>query len=126
MIQEIQQLEKQIQTWKNLNMFGFGDYTKEIAEAETKIEEMKQIKEFDKSVVDNFIERIIIAADGKVTIVLKFGTTFDAIMQNKLLFTYDGKGDEDIPFLNLKFITDIDEFRNHILYYQSLRCSDRT
>lgn len=59
---------------------------------------MKQIKEFDKSVVDNFIERIIIAADGKVTIVLKFGTTFDAIMQNKLLFTYDGKGDEDIPF----------------------------
>ena len=102
------------------------DMEKELQVLKNKIEEMKQIKEFDKSVVDNFIERIIIAADGKVTIVLKFGTTFDAIMQNKLLFTYDGKGDEDIPFLNLKFITDIDEFRNHILYYQSLRCSDRT
>lgn len=47
MIQEIQQLEKQIQTWKNLSMFGFGDYTKEIAEAETKIEEMKQQKDIN-------------------------------------------------------------------------------
>ena len=40
MIQEIKELEKQIQTWKNLSMFQ--DFSKEIAEAEAKIEEMKQ------------------------------------------------------------------------------------
>ena len=47
MKQEIQQLEKQIETWKNLSMFGFGDYTKEIAEAEAKIEELKQHKDIN-------------------------------------------------------------------------------
>ena len=45
MIQEIQQLEKQIQTWKNLSMFQ--DFSKEIAEAEAKIEEMKQQKDIN-------------------------------------------------------------------------------
>ena len=45
MIQEIQQLEKQIQTWKNLSMFQ--DFSKEIAEAEAKIEEMKQHKDIN-------------------------------------------------------------------------------
>ena len=40
MIQEIQQLEQQIQTWKNLSMFQ--DFSNEIAEAEAKIEEMKK------------------------------------------------------------------------------------
>ena len=43
MIQEIQQLEKQIQTWKNLSMFQ--DFSKEIAEAEAKIEELKKHKD---------------------------------------------------------------------------------
>lgn len=42
MKQEIKELEKQIQTWKNLSMFQ--DFSKEIAEAETKIEEMKKQK----------------------------------------------------------------------------------
>lgn len=42
MKQEIKELEKQIQTWKNLSMFQ--DFSKEIAEAETKIEELKQQK----------------------------------------------------------------------------------
>lgn len=42
--QEIKDLEKKIITWKNMSMFGFGDYTKEIAEAEAKIEELKQQK----------------------------------------------------------------------------------
>lgn len=45
MKQEIQQLEKQIQTWKNLSMFQ--DFSKEIAEAETKIEELKQHKDIN-------------------------------------------------------------------------------
>ena len=45
MIQEIQQLEKQIQTWKNLSMFQ--DFSNEIAEAETKIEELKQHKDIN-------------------------------------------------------------------------------
>ena len=45
MIQEIQQLEKQIQTWKNLSMFQ--DFSKEIAEAEAKIEELKQHKDIN-------------------------------------------------------------------------------
>lgn len=45
MIQEIQQLEKQIQTWKNLSMFQ--DFSNQIAEAEAKIEEMKQHKDIN-------------------------------------------------------------------------------
>ena len=45
MKQEIKELEKQIQTWKNLSMFQ--DFSKEIAEAETKIEELKQHKDIN-------------------------------------------------------------------------------
>ena len=45
MKQEIKELEKQIQTWKNLSMFQ--DFSKEIAEAEAKIEELKQHKDIN-------------------------------------------------------------------------------
>ena len=45
MKQEIQQLEKQIQTLKNMSMFQ--DFSKEIAEAEAKIEELKQHKDIN-------------------------------------------------------------------------------
>ena len=45
MKQEIKELEKQIQTWKNLSMFQ--DFSKEIAEAEAKIEKLKQHKDIN-------------------------------------------------------------------------------
>ena len=45
MKQEIKELEKQIQTWKNLSMFQ--DFSKEIAETEAKIEELKQHKDIN-------------------------------------------------------------------------------
>ena len=64
MKQEIKELEKQIETWKNLSMFGFGDYTNEIAEAEAKIEELKQQdKSLTKDTVDNTIKVEVIKAD---------------------------------------------------------------
>ena len=45
MKQEIKELEKQIQTLKNMSMFQ--DFSKEIAEAEAKIEELKQHKDIN-------------------------------------------------------------------------------
>lgn len=47
---EIKELEKQIQTWKNLSMFQ--DFSKEIAEAETKIKELKQHKDINIVVLE--------------------------------------------------------------------------
>ena len=86
---------------------------------------MKQIEEIDRAVVDNFIDRIIVGVDGRVTIILKFGTTFDAFMQSRVLLAFDGTGDiKEMPFFNVKFIQNIEDFREGILYYQSGRCSD--
>ena len=86
---------------------------------------MKQIEKIDRAVIDNFIDRIIIGADGRVTIILKFGTSFDAFIKNQVSLTYDGEtGDKEIPFLNLKFVQNLEDLRNGILYYQSGRCSD--
>ena len=87
---------------------------------------MKQIEKIDRAVVDNFIDRIIIGADGRVTIILKVGTSFDAFVKNQVFLTYDDdSGMNEIPFLNLRFVQNLEDLRNGILYYQSGRCSDR-
>ncbi|MBQ1173462.1 MAG: recombinase family protein [Lachnospiraceae bacterium] len=105
---------------------SFDELEQELQQIKDKIEAMKQIEEIDRSVVDNFIDRIIIGVDGKVTIILKFGTSFDAFMQNRVLLAYDGTGDiQEIPFYNLQFIQNLEDFKEGILYYQLGRCSDR-
>lgn len=64
---EIKELEKQIQTWKNLSMFQ--DFSKEIAEAETKIKELKQQdKSLTKDTVDNTTTKADIEADTKAKV----------------------------------------------------------
>ena len=69
--------------------------------------------------------RIIIGADGRVTIILKFGTSFDAFVKNQVFLTYDDdSGMNAIPFSNLEFVQNLEDLRNGILYYQSGRCSD--
>lgn len=104
---------------------SFDELEQEIQQIKNKIEAMKQIEKIDRAVVDNFIDRIIIGADGRVTIILKFGTSFDAFIKNQVSLTYDGEtGDKEIPFLNLKFVQNLEDLRNGILYYQSGRCSD--
>lgn len=104
---------------------SFDELEQEIQQLKNKIEDMKQIEKIDRAVIDNFIDRIIIGADGRVTIILKFGTSFDAFIKNQVSLTYDGEiGDKEIPFLNLKFVQNLEDLRNGILYYQSGRCSD--
>ncbi|MCI6065131.1 hypothetical protein MR818_07125 [bacterium] len=104
---------------------SFDELEQEIQQIKNKIEAMKQIEKIDRAVVDNFIDRIIIGADGRVTIILKFGTSFDAFIKNQVYLTYDGEtGVKEIPFLNLKFVQNLEDLRNGILYYQSGRCSD--
>ena len=104
---------------------SFDELEQELQLIKDKIEAMKQIEEIDRAVVDYFIDRIIVGVDGRVTIILKFGTTFDAFMQSRVLLAFDGTGDiKEIPFFNVKFIQNIEDFKEGILYYQSGRCSD--
>ena len=73
-----------------------------------KVESMKQINTIDRTVVNNFIDKIIIGNDGNICIILKFGTSFDALLQNQMYFSYNGKDSiKELPFLNIKFIQNI-------------------
>ena len=50
---------------------SFDELEQELQLIKDKIEAMKQIEEIDRAVVDNFIDRIIVGVDGRVTIILK-------------------------------------------------------
>lgn len=105
---------------------SYDDMERELQNIKNKIEAIKQIKEIDRVIVDNFIDRIIVNVDGRVIIVLKFGATFEAFMKNSVLRTYDDVKDiEELPFFNLKIVKNIEDFKEGILYFQSGRCFDR-
>lgn len=117
------ELEKEIE-----NLFkqqkNAEDLEKEILSIREHIEKMKKVDVIDRSVVENFIDRIIVCGDGNVIIILKFGTVYKNIITSKFIvpFSFDG------ICSNLRFISCCQEdgidWQNpfHTL---SVRCSDK-
>ena len=106
---------------------SFDELEQEIQRIKDKIEAIKQIKDLDRTVIDNFIDRIIVAVDGKITIIMKFGTIFDVFMQTQVMLTYDdSEGFKEIPLNNIKFIKTMEDFKKVMPSYRSVRCLNRT
>lgn len=104
---------------------SFDELESELQLLKNKVEDMKQISEINRAVVDNFIDKIIMGGDGKIVIILKFNNIFEAFVENQTVnvpskVPYIDK----IPSCNLKFVDNFEEFRKHILYFRSGRCSD--
>lgn len=106
---------------------SINELEKEISSIRAKVEDMKQIKTIDRNVVEKFIERIIIHKDGKIVVVLKFGSSFIAIQKEiitkhllPIMYLNVSK------FKNLKFIDSPEKLKVDILYYELGSCSDRT
>lgn len=101
------------------------DIEKNILEIREHIEKIQKIEVFDRTVVENFIDRIIVNADGSIAIILKFSTTYEALLKPEVANNID----EDIPYLNesafrnLQFITNISAWKESILR-MSARCSN--
>lgn len=118
-------IEEQLVELQNQQL-SYDEIEQELQRIKDKVEAMKQIDKIDRTVVENFIDRIIVGVDGKVTIVLKFGSTFDAFMQKRVYLTCNGTGEiNEIPFLNVKFINTLADYKEGIRYYQLGSCSDR-
>lgn len=87
MIQEIQQLEQQIAMWKRLNVNG--DLEKQIAEAETKIKELKQQKDINITSVKS--STVVISSQEKHDTV-DTTTKADTIVDDTI--DYEGLGED--------------------------------
>ena len=100
-----------------------GNVERKIDEIHRHIEDMKQINEIDRSVVQKFIEKIIIEKNGIITIILKFGAAYSAILP-------DNRKEEieDVLCLDKVFILffDADTIASKLQkYWWWRRCSDR-
>lgn len=69
-----EELEKEIESLSR-RQEDAEELEKKIEDIRGQIEKMKQVTVIDRSVVDNFIDRIIVYGDGKIAVILKFGTT---------------------------------------------------
>lgn len=121
-------IEKQINEISNKQQ-SISDIENGIREIKQSLDEMKQIKVIDRSVVLNFIDKIIINADGRIDIILKFGTSYKAVYKPEVLFDYSSIpyiSPGDAHFLNLKFIDSIKDMRRYILFARVGSCLNRT
>ena len=86
---------------------------------------MKKVDVIDRSVVDNFIERIIVCGDGRIIVILKFGTVYENLVTPKVIIPFS----TDRACLNLKFYRGSqDDYINwqKTICGLSVRCSDRS
>ena len=119
-------IEEQLAELQRQQM-SFDELEQEIQRIKDKIEAIKQIKDLDRTAIDNFIDRIIVAVDGKITIIMKFGTIFDVFTQTQVMLTYDdSEGFKEIPLNNIKFIKTMEDFKKVMPSYRSVRCLNRT
>ena len=119
-------IEEQLAELQRQQM-SFDELEQEIQRIKDKIEAIKQIKDLDRTVIDNFIDRIIVAVDGNITIIMKFGTIFDVFTQTQVMLTYDdSEGFKEIPLNNIKFIKTMEDFKKVMPSYRSVRCLNRT
>lgn len=116
--QQILNLQQQQLSFENLE--------NEIQNIREKIEGIKQIHQIDRTVVEHFIDKIIIDKDGKVEIVLKFGTVFEAFIHKHMQSVSDSlEYTSEIPFYNIKFVSNLKDLKESILYCQLGRCFDK-
>lgn len=103
--QEIANLEHQ--------QVSVEEFEKEIQRIRDKVEGMKQIQDIDRTVVENFIDRVIINKDGRINVILKFDTAFEALFKTKVISYLDSNGKvpvlKDIEIEEIKYIKDVRE-----------------
>ena len=98
---------------------------KELQHLKNRLDEMKQIEEIDRTVVDNFIERIVVNNDGNVTIILKFSTSFDMSVHSPIvIYSYAQEMIANGTINNVKFLRDMENWKKEIVKYLSVRCVD--
>lgn len=100
------------------------DLEKEILGIREHIEKIKQVQVIDRSVVENFIDRVIVFGDGRIAVVLKFGTAYQNLITSKMIIPFSN----DNLYTNLKYIRqpqkDCIDWQS-TLHVLSVRCSDR-
>lgn len=82
---------------------------------------MKNVDVIDRSVVDNFIDRIIVCGDGKIIVILKFDTVYENLITPRIIYNTDS------VYSNLTFIhhMSVPLKWNALHPILSVRCSDR-
>lgn len=118
------ELEKEIENFSKQQK-NAADLEKEILGIKEHIEKMKKVDVIDRSVVENFIDRIIICGDGRIVVILKFGTVYENLLTPKVIIPFVA----DSIYSNLKFIRcpqkDCIDWQK-TFHALSVRCSDRT
>lgn len=121
-------LEKEIENLSK-RQEDIDDLEKEILGIREHIEKLKEVDTIDRNVVENFIDRIIVYGDGKIMVVLKFGTTYKSVT------TYESAAVPQIIFqkvfldcFNLQFIpsqSNVSVVWSKTILPLSVGCSDR-
>ena len=105
------------------------EFEKDIQRIKDKVEDMKQIHEINRTVVENFIDKIIINKDGRINIVLKFDTIYEALYETKVISYIDFVGNkpvlQDMKIEGFRYITDVRQLEK-LNTSMSVSCSDRT
>lgn len=117
------EIEREIENFSKQQK-NAADLEEEILGIKEHIEKMKKVDVIDRSVVDNFIERIIVCGDGRIIVILKFGTVYENLVTPKVIIPFS----TDRACLNLKFYRGSqDDYINwqKTICGLSVRCSDR-
>ena len=105
------------------------EFEKDIQRIKDKVEDMKQIHEINRTIVENFIDKIIINKDGRINIVLKFDTIYEALYETKVISYIDFVGNkpvlQDMKIEGFRYITDVRQLEK-LNTSMSVSCSDRT
>lgn len=118
------EIEREIENFSKQQK-NAADLEEEILGIKEHIEKMKKVDVIDRSVVDNFIERIIVCGDGRIIVILKFGTVYENLVTPKVIIPFS----TDRACLNLKFYRGSqDDYINwqKTICGLSVRCSDRS
>lgn len=117
------ELEKEIENLSKQRK-NAEDLEKEILGVREHIEKIKKVDVIDRSVVENFIDRIIVCGNGNVIVILKFGTVYKNIITQEYILplSFDG------ICSNLRFVScrqDADVDWQNMFFSLPVRCSDR-
>lgn len=117
------ELEKEIENLSKQRK-NAEDLEKEILGVREHIEKIKKVDVIDRSVAENFIDRIIVCADGNVIVILKFGTVYNNIITQEYIIplSFDGIC-SNLRFINCRQDDDVDW--QNMFFSLSVRCSDR-
>lgn len=97
-----------------------------ILDIKKRVEKMKQINMIERSIVEKFIDRIVVNRNGKINIILKFNSIYEALLEQKELIYFDESKQKinTWSITNLKYIKEYTEFQMNMSDTPSARCSD--